>query len=305
MSRIYFHFDDRDSMEILGPERAHFGIMIEEFAKGMIGLVPNYGFGSNLAAFLEPFINPDHPIASITPKTAEWDRALSSALNSFTRGPEIFVWKGRPLPATDLVANTVLAAGSNPLRLAAKIHLLCEIYGYFMGYHRGWLADLIEEGYEEGLYRKGYQRADDQHAMAELKGEDVAPEHTVFQSMGWPELIDKLREGRSGPVVMSYSVTDGFPNSSVANWLPPWPEGVEKHWNALSEDQQQERRDRQDEWDNLPHQRHWDLAVKGLKSRMAPIEPKNLRTLRFGCGISLIDLINRDIGRIEKGLKIT
>lgn len=302
MSRIHFHFDDGDTMGVLGPERAHFGIMMEEFAKGMIGLVPGYGFGTNLIEHLGPFINPAHPLASTESRTAEWDRMLSTSLNSYGRGHDVFLWKGQTLPGIDLLANTVLAAGSDPLRLAVKIHLLCEVHGYIMGYHRGWLADLIEEGYEEGLYRKGYWRADDQHAMAELEGETVAPEHRVFQSMGWPELIAKLREGRSGPVVMSYSVTDGFPNSHVANWLPPWPKGVEKDWNALSEEQQQERRDRDEEWNNLPHHRHWDLAVKGLKSRMTPLDPKNLRTRRFGYGISLIDLINGDTERIEKGL---
>jgi len=305
VSRIYFSFDDGDSMEILGPERAHFGITMEEFAKGMLGLVPSYGYGTSLIDRLDPFINPDHPLANTPPRTAEWDRLLSTSLNSFVRGREVFAWKGRPLSSVDLTANTVLAAGSDPLRLAVKIHLLCEVHGYVMGYHRGWLADLIEEGYEEGLYRKGFRRADPEHAMDELIGKEVAPEHMIVQSMGWPELVAKLREGRSGPVVMSYSVTEGFPNSSVANWLPPWPKGVEKDWNALSEDQQKERHDRQEEWLNLPYHRHWDLAVKGLKGRQPPIEPKNLRTLRFGHEISLIDLLNGDIERIKKGLKIT
>lgn len=304
MSRIYFHFDDGDSMEILGTERAHFGIMTEELAKGMLGLAPGYGYGSNLIERLSPFINPTHPLASTEPRTAEWDRVLSTGLNSFGRG-EIFAWRGSLLPAIDLVANTVLAAGSDPMRLVIKIHLLCEVHGYVMGYHRGWLADLIEEGYKEGLYRKGFWRADDKHAMDELIGKEVPQEAMIFQSMGWPELVTKLREGRSGPVVMSFSGTEGFPNSRVANWLPPWPDGVEKHWDALSEDQQQERRDREEDWSALPHHRHWDLAVKGLKAARPPIEPKNLRTRRFGYGISLIDLLNQDIERIETGLKIT
>jgi hypothetical protein len=141
--------------------------------------------------------------------------------------------------------------------------------------------------------------------MDELLGKEVPEESMVFQSMGWPELIIKLREGRSGPVVMSFSVTEGFPNSHVANWLPPWPEGVEKDWGALSTEQQDERSDRQEEWDNLPHHRHWDLAVKGLKATRTPLEPKNLRTRRFGYGVSLLDLLHHDIERIEKGLKIT
>lgn len=303
MSRIYFHFDDEDSVEILGPERAHFGIMSEDFAKGILGLAPGYGYGSNLIEKLAPFINPNHPLTDIPPRTAEWDRTLSTALNLFGRD-EVFAWKGHAFPAIDLVANTVLAVGSDPMRLGVKINLLCEVHGYVMGYHRGWLADLIEEGYEEGLYRKGYWRADNKHAMDELAGIDITQEAMVFKSMGWPELITKLREGRSGPVVMSFSVTEGFPNENAAGWMPPWPKGVEPIWDALSEEQQTARKERQEGWLSLPHHRHWDLAVKGLKARRTPIEPKNLRTRRFGYGISLLDLLNHDIERIEKGLKI-
>lgn len=304
VSRIYFHFDDGDSLEILGSERAHFSLMAEDFAKGMLGLAPGYGYGSDLIERVGAFIDPAHPLASMAPRTARWDRTLSTSLNSFGRD-EVFSWKEHSLPGIDLVANTVLAAGSDPMRLAIKIHLLCEIHGYVMGYHRGWLADLIEEGYEEGLYRKGFKRADDKHSMDELLGKEVPEEAKVFQSMGWPELVAKLREGRSGPVVMSDSVTEGFPNEHTAGWMPLWPEGVEKDWGALSTEQQEERSDRQEEWLNLPHHRHWDLAVKGLKGRLAPIEPKTLRTRRFGYGISLIDLLNHDVERIEKGLRIT
>lgn len=307
MSSIWFNFADGTRFDVSGSERAHFGILAEDFSKGLLGLALDYT-PSNLFDQVGPFLNPEHPVASVPPHTVEWDQAMAYALTTmgFRTGPPVFIWRGQEIQMASLIWNTVLAAGSDPLRLGVKIHCTCEGHGYLMGFHRKWFADVIEEGLEEGLYRKGYRRYKNPlHDLARINGKPVpedAEETTVSQ--GWPELVAKLREENVGPVVMSFSGGDGFPSAFIGAWMPPWPEGVPRHWDSLTEDQQVERSTRSDEWHDQSFDKQWAISVRGLKAeeKNRPIEPKTLRSYRFRHEISLLDLCNQDFERIEKGL---
>lgn len=261
MSWMIFNFPDDTEIQVDGRERVYFEVLTEDCAKGTIGAVSGLG-SKSLDAALRPYINPDGSLGEFLQREPSHDGRLEQALGymihtgGFRTGATPFAWKGQGINTRQLVLNTALAAGSDALRIAVKIAWQCEIHGYVMGFHRKWLADLIQEGLEENLYHRG---------------------------LGWEELVTKLRETNDGPVVASSSKTDPFPNAAVANW-----KGTEEDWATLGFTKQ------------------WDAAVKGLKApgRNQPWSPKNLRTLRFGHELSLLDLIRGDTERIEKGLKI-
>lgn len=286
MSWVSFNFPDESEVRVSGSERASFGIMIENHAKAALGLVYGIGGWSRLREVLTPFVNPEGPLAKLVQRPEErddrFDKELGYHLHTmgFRSGSTLFAWKGVEIGTRQLILNTVLATGSDAMRLAVKIHFQCEIHGYVMGYHRKWLADIVEEGLEEGVFRQG---------------------------MKWTDLIVKLREANQGPVVTSSSSSDPFPNRDVAvGWMQPWPEGVEHTWTALTKEQQRERSKRQEEWETLEFDKQWALSVKGLKvpGRNRPWAPDTLRAYRFGHDLSLLDLYHNNIERIEKGLKI-
>jgi hypothetical protein len=306
MSSILFHFPDGDTLQIAGSERAHFGILAEDFSRGMLGLAAITK--SALPERLQPFINPAGRMGTIDPQTKQWDHVLSLCVSTmgFSGEPDVFTWKGQGIRMSSLIWNTMLAAGSDPMRLGVKIHCTCEHHGYLMGFHRKWFADIIDEGLEEGLFRKGYWRSKNPLQDLGLETEDAVLETSkaVYISQGWVELSAKLREENVGPVVMSFSGGDSFPNPEIGAWMPTWPEGTPRKWDALTPAQRAERSDQQEQWGYLSFDKRWAMSVKGIKNQSGnkPIDPKTLRAYRFTHEISLLDLINQDVKRIEKGL---
>jgi hypothetical protein len=98
-----------------------------------------------------------------------------------------------------------------------------------------------------------------------------------------------LRGADDAPVVMSYSVESWFPDESLTDYA----------------------RDENDEspWDDLSPQEQWDAAMAGLRSevrsdrRGLEIQPKDWKDVRFGCGLSMLDLLAEDYQeRIRKAL---
>ncbi len=312
MSRIYFHSED-GTAEVSGAERANMDIMIEHYARGAVGLTTGYPvLGRTLREDFTPFINPQGALARVG--DAGFPEELGKALVSrslFDR-PSPFAFRGREIKLSSLIANTALAVGSDPVRLAAKIHHTCEIHGYVQGFHRKWLAEVIEEGLEERVFRRSYLAAKDREAdLKILMGIEMTEEESrpVARSFGWDTVIELLKSSSRGAVVMSYSVCEGFPNSSVGDWMPPWPEGVEKRWDALTPQQQEERSERSEAWYDLPVSKRWAISMKGLKDPSQPwfnqpITPQNLRTWRFGHELSLLDLMAGDVEMVARKLKV-
>lgn len=81
--------------------------------------------------------------------------------------------------------------GGDSLKLFARLHAQCEIHAWVAGKNRAWMAKIIAEGLESGLYR---------------------------QNVGWDQVIEMLGRSKTEPVVTSYSVCEQFPSREVANW---------------------------------------------------------------------------------------
>lgn len=313
MSRIYFHSEHDGTAEVGGSERARMDMMLESMAKGVLDLTMGHHFGrSYLYEPLRPFINPEGRLGQVGER--EFDEALAGVLinrSLFDYAPT-FAYKGKPIRLTSLIANTAMAYGSDAVRLAAKIHYTCESHGYVQGFHRKWLADVIEEGLEERVFRAGFwDYADENAGLKHLMNIETTEEERkpYFRPFGWQDVIELLRASTRGPVVMSFSVCESFPNSGVGDWMPPWPEGVERTWEALSEEEQERRSKRSEEWDDLSEAKQWAISVKGLKDPKRkmfnePITPQNLRTYRFGHELSLLDLVHGGEELVARKLKV-
>ena len=255
MSRVYFHTEHEGDAEVSGSERAHMGLTC-----------------GNIAASLIPRWQYEIVLERCTPEmAAQLSRAREGQFTpdleaSFVGGHrDIFTYKGMPVDNFSLILNTVLAVGSDPLCLFARLHGQCEIHAYVEGPHRAWLADVIEQGLLDGLYR-----------------EVLAPEITPGVRaqgefpMGWRDVVALLRHGDDQPVVTSYSVCDQFPSPEVTTWQPANVED-EDTWEA---------------WYELPDDERWRRgmeALRGLPQDQREISPATLRA-RFGHSLTLFDI---------------
>jgi hypothetical protein len=259
MSRIYFHTQHEGEAEVLGSERAHMGLLTSDLSAA---LIPSYSDREVFALMtpaarrkfaVETYPNgvPMDPVtfAKQGPMLAKDHLRTSFAIN----GEKIFQHEDKPLDNFELQLNTVLALGSNPLCLFARLHAQCEIHAWVEGPDRAWLADVIQQGLDAGLCRDG---------------------------MGWDKVQELLRSGAEHPVVTSYSVTDGFPNQYVAGWVGPRDDEGE----PLNEDAW---------YDDHTDDERWDLAMAGLRQQkgMEAMSPETLRN-GFGHGLSMLDLFS-------------
>lgn len=189
---------------------------------------------------------------------------------------------GVALHTMDVGLNTALAAGSDPIKLAAKLHGYCELHAWVDGPDRAWLAGIMQEGLDIGLYRRGIWYS----KMPDGPRDQWTPQ-------GWEDVITLLRARDDEPVVTSYTVCDGFPNPEFG-WMQPWPDGVPKTWDALSDEQQQERTDRSEAWYDLDHDERWRISMEALRSRPGgQLSPSTLADA-FGPGVTVYDLLAQD-----------
>ncbi|PZG16487.1 hypothetical protein C1I95_17600 [Micromonospora craterilacus] len=192
--------------------------------------------------------------------------------------------------------NTALAAGSDPVRLAAKLRGYGEGHAWVEGSDRAWLADIIDQGLEAGIYRRGLWRS----------GTPDGP-RDQWTDLGWQQVIGFLRSRDDEPVVTSYSVTDGFPNRAIADWTPPvdpqwrpdWADGGgANEWSEMTASEQDSwRRDHAaEQWYDLPDGERWELAMAGLRRTRpwARLAPDTLSEVAFGWPVSVYDLFAPD-----------
>ena len=210
MSRIYFHSQHGEA-EVYGSERAYMGIRARDF----------------FVAMLDAW-DADDPITKLWPTgTFCPERYHVSGGNLyFKQDMELacggyreanITIAGKPYDLLSIVANTALVGGGDALGLMARIHAQCEVHGYVEGPHRAWMADIIERG-----------RAD----------------HILRSDMGWESVVELLRSRDDGPVVTSYSVCEGFPNSGVTDWK-------DEHDG--------------DDWYELSSEAQWNMALRGIR----------------------------------------
>ena len=155
----------------------------------------------------------------------------------------MFYFEGLTHHGEDLALNTLIATGSPALSLLARIHGQCEIHCHVAEENRQWLAGVIREGRATNVLRP---------------------------NQGWDNVVALLEEVEKhpGPVVTSYSVTDGF----------PYPSG---EWAGRKE------------WWELPPQEQWDMAYSDLIAQPGGLEitPENLTRQGFGRGMSVWDVL--------------
>lgn len=260
MSRIYFHTQHEGEAEVHGAERAHMGLMVTKLA---VSHLPEFSDREVFAAMVpeaqQRYARDAYPDgSSVDPVTLEKHGPLLDKAylrSSFSVGLErcLFQHEGKPLETFSLQLNTILMLGNDPLCLFARLHAQCEIHAWVEGPDRAWLADVIQQGLDTGLYRDG---------------------------MGWDKVQTLLRSGSEHPVVTSYSVTDSFPNQYVAGWVGP----QDGEGEPLNEDAWYD--------DNTDDER-WDLAMAGLRQQkgMEAMSPETLRN-GFGHGVSMLDLFS-------------
>lgn len=229
MSRIYFTSLDGE-VEILGRERAHMGVTVDNMTTGLFAHIDQ--------PRVSRFIKPGHYLHGTDQRA--WHESFRTAWGVGGSGLGLTI-DGEVHHPWHISLQTAVDVGGDPLNLFARIHATCEIHGYFAGEHRSWVADIIEQGRKIGLYRA---------------------------NMGWEGLVEFLRSNSTNPVVMSYSVCDGFPNPYVA--------GVETN----DEEETQE----EIEWYDLPFEEQFDRAFKGLvaSNSQVDIHPDTFHTRGFG-----------------------
>jgi hypothetical protein len=230
MSRIYVHSQNQQS-GVLGAERHYLGGLVSNLFALSLGMTNPLGYDSDshrtLAHWFEPFESDRVRI----PGSGYWEgnpMAFRTLLKVSVEGHFHLPSSEEPFPVFSMALNTAMAIGSDAVRLAARIHGQCEIHAFVEEESRHWLAGIVAQAQQFGIFRPG---------------------------MGWDDVIEHLRRSHDGPVVLSYSVTERFPDESDAidggTWVRPEGEDGEPDWDA---------------WYHLPIAERWDLAMVGLRN---------------------------------------
>jgi len=260
VSRVYFTSRTEEA-ELHGSERAWMGVFLGDLT---VGIVTPLSSGAD-AERMKELLPPDHYLhRTFAANWPDWRQSFRAAwVTDLTLD-----WQGHHLSSWDLSLNTALALGNDVMKFFARVHGTCEIHGWVDGPNRAWLADIITDGLTLGLCRR---------------------------EMGWESIIKMLRSRDDKPVVMSYSVCDGFPNAEASDWMPAWPEGKPRQWDALSQQEQDDRDERAEAWGNLPPDEQWSRGLCWLREHDGlEMKPDGWQEFRFGSGLTALDLIAPD-----------
>lgn len=204
MSRIYFHSPSGD-MEIRGSERAYMRCLINDIAVCLIDRVPP----KLLMDKIEAMMPRNCYVLGMFKSSSE--RTALDALKTWLKvdQQESLTVGGCNYNVADLVLNTGFTLLGDPGKLFARLHGSCEIHAFCEGRNRSWLASIVQEGIESGLYRD--------------------------MSKQWSNLADWLRSRDDEPVVTSYSGSGQFPNPFVAGHEDDWDGDEDQLWERSME----------------------------------------------------------------------
>jgi hypothetical protein len=190
----------------------------------------------------------DRTIARLTPGTFDELHFRAPGAKDLTL-PD-----GRVVATFPLKLNTALIGADDATRLVVRMAGQAEIHGWVDGPNRAWLADIIDRGLAGGV----------------LRSEFTNNAGVVYRpGQGWQQVAALLRERVDEPVVWSYSVSDGWPNPTVAGW----EEGREEAFMLLPEVEQ------------------WQLSMEGLRGQGGlEMRPDDWESFRFGHGLTVDDL---------------
>lgn len=258
MSRIIFETKDKVA-EVRGSERFYMSYITSKLAEAFLDVDVN----KNLIIKALPA---NHYLKFGKPDSAFWATDIKGALLS---GNLPLVVDGKTIDAWHLVLNTATTVGSDAMKLAVRIHAQCEIHAWVKGENRAWVANILEEGLGE-IFR---------------------------EESGWESVITLLREANDEPVVMSYSVTDGFRESGYGDWL-------QSRLNELNVDLEDEDKNGEsyeyvlgEEWYALGNDETWKLALEWLNDeeksgRKLEITPEAW-PIYFGDGLTASKVISK------------
>lgn len=242
MSGIYFHVerDEIDDVRVSGSERAYAGNVISNLLIAALDV-------SRMDASKDPLLGMCG--ASYLSERKNHAVAYADLLTWLHVAMGDFKYKDKTVSIFDCGLNTAAILGNDAIKLLARLHGQCEIHAYVEEGNRYWLSHIIEQGLTQNILRP---------------------------NMGWDDVIKLLRDivETPGPVVTSYSVTDGFPNPDVAGYDIDEDDGLDDTgWYALT---QSER---------------WRLAMDGLRQQhWLEMKPENWNTYHFTDGVTGFDI---------------
>lgn len=282
MSRVYFHSPSAETV-IAGSERAWLAHLCDRLTAGLLDL-------ENNRDRLLSLVPEDHTVARHVREGGAMPWHTAYGLYFRTANPydgPLIRFEGHPVDPFTLTLNTALTVGNDQIKLAARLHGQCELHAWVDGTNRAWLADIIQAGLDSRLYR----------ATLPYVARGTTTVRQVDQ--GWGNVIDLLRSRDDEPVVTSFSVTEQFPNPTVGDWLPPWPDNVpytHEGWHLFTPAERQEREERGDAWHELPAAEKWRISMAGLRQGPGNLEltPDGWHDYSFGHGLSVLDLLAPD-----------
>lgn len=257
MSRIIFETKDK-SAEVRGSERFYMAYVTSKLTEVFLDIDVNRDL-------IRKALPANHYLQYGDPASKFWAEDARNALSS---GNLPLIVNGESINAWHLVLNTATAVGSDAMKLAVRIHAQCEIHAYAKGENRAWLAGIIEEG------------------LGEIFREDS----------GWESVITLLREDDDEPVVMSYSVTDGFRESGYSEWLSKRLKELDVDLEDEAENGETYGYRLEEEWCELDSSETWKLALEWLEDeeragRKLEITPQAW-PIYFGNGLTASKLIS-------------
>ena len=243
MSRVYFHSLEGDA-EVRGSERAYMGCLVNNITLSILD--PRMHKDKLLSILPDCYLKENDSRYS---SDDDWARSFSIWFSvSFDRG---FLVNGKQVDTFGLALNTAYKIGNDAIRLMARIHGQCEIHCWIPGRDRAWIAGIIESGLKDNLFRG---------------------------DSGWEDVIKLLTSNQKTPVVLSYGVCDGFPNTNGLH---------------LSERQQEN-------FYNLPIEIQWRRAFNALKKGGGlKICRETWNDFYFNDGMTAMDIVNKPIEKQE------
>lgn len=269
MSSVAFHSLDSETVRVGGAERAMASSLCTRILHGVLNYDSFPKLDDAPLDRLVRLVKNGHYIRDYAMRgdVNGTVNALRTALGGFG---DCLAWNGHDVSEFSLALNTALVVGSDPMRLLARMHGQCEIHGWVAGGNRWWLSDIIEEGTTSGVIRTAYQ--------------------TQYEN--WPGVVAMLRVTSQTPVVMSYSVTNSFPNFALVSGH----DFEETPWGRMTEEQQADMERRMEAFDALDPVEQWNQAFAALTSADNGLEmkPENWKTFRFTHKLSAFDLLAED-----------
>lgn len=307
MSRLYFH-SPTATAELAGSEkmwleRIGYGPAVAAWdlhtpgafdrAAEVIAMVPEPPAGRHGANYLHHDLR-EAQVSGLYEKARQLVTALQTALRA--TGLDMYV-AGHHLRTANLEANTALVAGSEPVALAAKLGQWGEQHAWVEGPDRAWLADIIQQGLDAAIFRRGIWCATQPGGPRDR-----------WADQGWDGVLALLRAGDDQPVVTSYSVCDSFPNPGIAGgdqivdegWMPDWAatDNGRADWDEMDDDVKTSyrREHAQELWYEQPDEQRWQQAMDGLRQERpwARLAPDTLTEVTFGPPVTVFDLFAAD-----------